>query len=100
MAKNLAYTFLGICLGLIVTACAMGGKSYKYPERAYNLKTWVFCRPAWGGSVVGNLCNRTRCGGKDKSCKKGEWKTRRVNICKEEGHNFFMQGGYIVKKRN
>jgi len=97
MIKNLTYMALGLSIGLIVSACAMGGNRLKYPERAMALKTWVFCRPAWGGNIVGNLCNRTRCGGK--SCKKGEWKTKRINVCEKEGHDYFMNGGYIIRKR-
>jgi len=81
----------GLSLGLIITACAMGGKSTRLKNPMDQSKTpWEFCTPKMTQEYKGKMCLVT-CAKKlkkDGSCKGGKYKYI-VKDLKAE-HLFFM----------
>lgn len=89
---------LGFSLALVISACAMGGKSYKKSERRAQDKMYVPCKDKWTGEPTGKLCNvfcskRTSKG----KCKKEEYKKITVkNFCDPETFKWFRAATFIM----
>jgi len=83
---------IAMCLSL--NACAMGGKSYRPPERKHQDKLFRPCQDfEVSGDPTGKLCNRT-C--PKKKCKASEFKVIVKDFRDPETFKWFRAGSFIM----
>lgn len=89
--------FFGLSIGLIITACAMGGKSARLKTPVDESKSvWEFCTPKMIADYKGKAC-LIKCAEKlksDGSCKGDKYQYIAKDLKAE--HDFFMDKFIII----
>jgi len=94
MKKYLIGTIMGILLGIVVSACAGGGKSVRYRDfanRNMGSSVWMKCKDGDIKNICKYYCSKYK---KNNKCKRGHRKPKKINL------STALDSGYVVMSKS